>query len=193
MACSALRDVDSPRHTICRGCFLGSVGPLCRAYCSRTPLGSLSAVNRSNLSWLTFHKAKQHMPPKRPRTVFVTVGTTKFDALVEALDSQHFADLLVSKGYSRLVIQKGAGSYVPHHILQKGETSNQLPNGLGVECFDFSPSLAEYMSAAALVVSHAGSGSIFEALQAGEYANAQHDLSFRHPEQASDTLKCPYA
>eukprot|EP00877_Chromochloris_zofingiensis_P004111 jgi/Chrzof1/13700/Cz08g08190.t1 len=34
--------------------------------------------------------------------------------------------------------------------------------------FDFTPSLAEHISAADLVISHAGSGSIFETLTAGK-------------------------
>ena len=41
------------------------------------------------------------------RTVFVTVGTTKFDALIRAVDSQAFADTLVARGYTRLVMQIG--------------------------------------------------------------------------------------
>lgn len=56
------------------------------------------------------------MPPQqaqrggahRPhRTVFVTVGTTKFDALIRAVDRQTFADALVAAGYTRLVMQIG--------------------------------------------------------------------------------------
>jgi UDP-N-acetylglucosamine transferase subunit ALG13 len=101
-------------------------------------------------------------------TVFVTVGTTKFDALVQAVDSQEVADTLVRRGYSKLVVQKGAGAYVPHVIVPAGGCSSKLPSGLSVEVFDFSPSLATYISSAALVISHAGSGSIFETLTAGE-------------------------
>ena len=41
------------------------------------------------------------------RTVFVTVGTTKFDALIRAVDQQAFADVLVAAGYTRLVMQIG--------------------------------------------------------------------------------------
>lgn len=41
------------------------------------------------------------------RTVFVTVGTTKFDALIRAVDRQPFADALVAAGYTRLVMQIG--------------------------------------------------------------------------------------
>lgn len=39
------------------------------------------------------------------------------------------------------------------------------PHGLSVEYFDFAPSLAQHMESAALIISHAGSGSVFEALR----------------------------
>lgn len=41
-----------------------------------------------------------------------------------------------------------------------------LPNGLTIEWFDYSPSLASRISNADLVISHAGAGSIFETLAA---------------------------
>ena len=48
------------------------------------------------------------MPPAAAeRAVFVTVGTTKFDALIRAVDQQAFADVLVAAGYTRLVMQIG--------------------------------------------------------------------------------------
>ena len=37
------------------------------------------------------------------KTIFVTVGTTKFDALVQAVDDLEFADAAIACG------QKGAG------------------------------------------------------------------------------------
>ena len=36
-----------------------------------------------------------------PGTVFVTVGTTKFDALIEAVDTAAVADALAARGYDR--------------------------------------------------------------------------------------------
>jgi hypothetical protein len=39
------------------------------------------------------------------------------------VDCQAFADALVSKGYGRLVIQKGAGSYNPCVLVPPGSTS----------------------------------------------------------------------
>ena len=39
------------------------------------------------------------------KCAFVTVGTTKFDALIEAMDSLAVADELAVQGYTRLIMQ----------------------------------------------------------------------------------------
>ncbi|KAG2497223.1 hypothetical protein HYH03_004812 [Edaphochlamys debaryana] len=104
--------------------------------------------------------------PAAERQVFVTVGTTKFEALVERVDSLELLRLLKEKGYTKLVIQKGNGTYSPSNILPKGQTTGTT-EGVQVEYFDYSPSLAAYITSSALVISHAGSGSIFETLTAG--------------------------
>lgn len=39
------------------------------------------------------------------RTVFVTVGTTKFEALVAAVDTKEVAGALIQQGYTQLVVQ----------------------------------------------------------------------------------------
>ncbi|PNH10077.1 UDP-N-acetylglucosamine transferase subunit ALG13 [Tetrabaena socialis] len=100
------------------------------------------------------------------RSVFVTVGTTKFDELVKRVDSLDLLRALRDKGYTRLIIQKGNGAYCPSVVVPKGQTK-ALTEGIAVEYFDYSPSLAAYIASAALVISHAGSGSIFETLTAG--------------------------
>ncbi|GIL51385.1 hypothetical protein Vafri_7382 [Volvox africanus] len=105
------------------------------------------------------------MPPAN-RSVFVTVGTTKFEALVERVDSLDLLRALRDKGYNKLIIQKGNGTYCPGVIVPKGQTK-ATTEGVEVEYFEYSPSLASYISSAALVISHAGSGSIFETLTAG--------------------------
>lgn len=99
------------------------------------------------------------------RVVFVTVGTTKFDALIRAVDQQAFADVLVAAGYTRLVMQIGRADYTPRRLLPPNSRAARLHSGLSVEYFDFAPSLADHLRAAALVISHAGAGSIFEALR----------------------------
>lgn len=49
------------------------------------------------------------------------------------MDTHAFADALVSKGYRRLVIQKGAGYYAPRVLVPPGGTSAVLSSGLEVE------------------------------------------------------------
>uniref|UniRef100_A0A7S0WPF2 Glycosyl transferase family 28 C-terminal domain-containing protein n=1 Tax=Chlamydomonas leiostraca TaxID=1034604 RepID=A0A7S0WPF2_9CHLO len=102
-------------------------------------------------------------------TVLVTVGSTKFDALVRAVDTEEFGKALVSKGYTHLVIQKGNGAYAPHVLVPINETLGTTKEGLHVEVFDYKPNLTDTMNEASLVISHAGSGSIFEALTAGKH------------------------
>jgi len=49
-------------------------------------------------------------------SVFVTVGTTSFDALVKAVDSVEVQDILLQSGYQKLTIQIGRGSYTPNKL-----------------------------------------------------------------------------
>ena len=51
--------------------------------------------------------------------------------------------------------------------MEKGSNRANLANGLQVETFDYAPNLDQYMREAALIISHAGSGSLFEAMRHG--------------------------
>ena len=87
---------------------------------------------------------------------FVTVGTTKFDALVEKFSSRDIHDALRNLGVERVVLQIGRGDVEP----RVDEAEDFLP----LEFFRFCPSIEEYMRVAQVVISHAGAGSIMEAL-----------------------------
>ncbi|KAJ8423352.1 hypothetical protein Cgig2_026112 [Carnegiea gigantea] len=91
------------------------------------------------------------------KVVFVTVGTTLFDALVRAVDTLEVKQDLYAKGYTHLLIQIGRGSYIPSR-------SSGGDGSIAVDYFTFSSSIAESLRSASLVISHAGSGSIFETL-----------------------------
>ncbi|XP_061582315.1 UDP-N-acetylglucosamine transferase subunit ALG13 homolog [Cololabis saira] len=93
------------------------------------------------------------------KTVFVTVGTTSFDELVESITSTEATQKLKARGYERLVVQVGRGSYLPD--------ADSCPH-LRLEAFRFKDSIAEDMRQADLVISHAGAGSCLEALDAGK-------------------------
>lgn len=91
--------------------------------------------------------------------VLVTVGTTLFDALVMEASSQPCLQALADLGYSSLLIQRGKGSFTPRE-------SDGKDGGLKVSYFDFTSNLKDLIASSALVISHAGSGSIFETLLA---------------------------
>lgn len=50
------------------------------------------------------------------RIVFVTVGTTSFDALVKAVVSEAVKDELQKRGFTHLLIQLGRGIYFPTKV-----------------------------------------------------------------------------
>ncbi|MGC8837723.1 MAG: PssE/Cps14G family polysaccharide biosynthesis glycosyltransferase [Anaerolineae bacterium] len=74
--------------------------------------------------------------------VFVTVGTTEFDALVQAMDAW------AADHDEPVVMQIGHGTYIPRHA----------------EHFRFAPTLVPYYERADLVVAHGGLGTTMEVL-----------------------------
>ncbi|XP_022719331.1 UDP-N-acetylglucosamine transferase subunit ALG13 homolog [Durio zibethinus] len=120
---------------------------------------------------------------KPKRVVFVTVGTTCFDVLVKVVDSQEVKDELLRRGYTHLLIQMGRGSYVP-------TKSTGDDGSLDVDYFTFSSSIADHLRSASLVISHAGSGSIFETLQLGKplIVVVNEDLMDNHQSELAEEL-----
>lgn len=86
------------------------------------------------------------------RRVFVTVGSTKFDALVQEVVHEETFQAFRQAGVTNIVIQCG-NSALPSSWTPPLET--QL-DGLHVEIWRFKPSLEEDISKADLVISHAG-------------------------------------
>ena len=88
------------------------------------------------------------------------------------MDSPLVLSSLLDAGYTHLTLQIGRGDYVPtRHILPEGKTKGvrQLnKRRIHVEYFRLAPSLSSYMSSSCLIISHAGAGSLFEALNAGK-------------------------
>jgi beta-1,4-N-acetylglucosaminyltransferase len=77
--------------------------------------------------------------------IFVTVGTTAFDALVRRMDQ--LAPILDEE----VICQIASGPYTPRRC----------------QYFRFAPSLDDWFHRARLVVSHGGQGSIMEAVRSG--------------------------
>ncbi|KAI0256625.1 glycosyl transferase [Lactifluus subvellereus] len=98
--------------------------------------------------------------------VLVTVGSTKFETLVNAALSQPVLDALAQKGYSDIVIQCGNSQ-----VDELGPTDAERRlhrHGLNIHVWRFRPSLNEEYDAADLVIGHAGSGTILDVLRRGK-------------------------
>ncbi|CEG43716.1 udp-n-acetylglucosamine transferase [Plasmopara halstedii] len=85
---------------------------------------------------------------------FVTVGTTKFDALIEALDTDACLSALVSRGFTSIRMQIGHGKHVPRASF----------SGLLMSYYRHDPQYKRDVAAADLIISHAGAGSIMDGL-----------------------------
>ena len=90
--------------------------------------------------------------------VFVTVGTTKFEDLIEVINSHEFLQLMIKNDVNKLVVQYGNG-FKPELLSQAEYTYNN--RSLELESFDFLPSLQEKFLESDLIISHGGLSLIY--------------------------------
>ena len=88
---------------------------------------------------------------------FITVGSTRFDALVQAVFSSTVLSSLSNKGYARLVVQCGNSEF-PYKDRVAADGLHLNKDGVQIECWKFKPSLQTEYAKADLVISHAGGG-----------------------------------
>ncbi|KAF8419445.1 glycosyl transferase [Tirmania nivea] len=111
-------------------------------------------------------------PPRK--TALVTVGATApFPALISASLDPTFLATLSSLGYSHLLIQHGltptnfggtpSGQSLLSNLTNHSTTTTSTP--LKITAFDLSANLSTEIAASDLIISHAGSGSILDALR----------------------------
>ena len=98
----------------------------------------------------------------------VTVGTTQFDSLISALNSEadSFIGWLIARGFTRLLLQLGTGRVLPLPLLSAAARLSPASRPLRVEWVGLMIGLPSAIAAARLVISHAGAGSILESLRA---------------------------
>ncbi|KAG8743691.1 N-acetylglucosaminyldiphosphodolichol N-acetylglucosaminyltransferase catalytic subunit alg13 [Ceratobasidium sp. 414] len=104
----------------------------------------------------------------KSKTVFATVGSTKFDDLARAVLSSEVLGALCARGFSELVFQCGnsdIASLVPRSSTGDEWNWTDDKTGMGISVWRFKPELAKNFEQAGLVISHAGSGTILEVLR----------------------------
>jgi len=119
--------------------------------------------------------------------VFLTVGTTEFDELIQYIceNSHIFFETLRGIGCNSLTLQIGRGRTFPASMINSGELF-----GIYVDIFRFKPSLSEDMSSSDLIISHCGSGSVIEALSLDKLlvVVVNDTLQGNHQTELSDEL-----
>ena len=87
---------------------------------------------------------------------FVTVGSTRFDTLVQAIFTEDVLSNLCRKGYTTLVVQCGNSTFELASAIKNGDTQKMSRAGVDIEFWPYKPSLQEDYEKADLVISHAG-------------------------------------
>lgn len=93
-------------------------------------------------------------------TLFVTVGSTRFDKLINEILSENSVEHMTSLGFNRLVLQVGKSEYDPKHVASLMDKYN-----INIEAYDYKSSIHDDIQAADVVVGHAGAGTCLEVLR----------------------------
>ncbi|SBT74770.1 glycosyltransferase family 28 protein, putative [Plasmodium malariae] len=110
--------------------------------------------------------------------LFVTVGSHKFDELIEYMDTEEFHHFLKKLGFAQMTMQIGSSSYIPKLIYKNNKNNNinnnnkkeeDDDNGYNllkkVKYFTYQNDLNKFYDKADLIVSHGGAGTTFECLR----------------------------
>uniref|UniRef100_A0A2S2P0Q2 UDP-N-acetylglucosamine transferase subunit ALG13 n=1 Tax=Schizaphis graminum TaxID=13262 RepID=A0A2S2P0Q2_SCHGA len=91
------------------------------------------------------------------KTVFVTVGTTKFNELIDTVTDRRTLEALKRNGYTSMILQIGNGTFVlePSDVIE-------------ISSYTFKPDIGPDMINSDLIISHGGAGSIMQALDYGK-------------------------
>ena len=87
---------------------------------------------------------------------FVTVGSTRFDALIQAVFTEDVLSCLCRKGYTNLVVQCGKSTFELASAIRDGATHKLSRAGVDIEFWSYKPSLQEEYEKVDLIISHAG-------------------------------------
>ena len=104
----------------------------------------------------TLYPASAAAGPAGRTHVFVTVGSTRFDTLVQRVLSGPVLEALQTKGYRTMDIQCGHSSFDTSPFQSLADGHWQLPGSLEVNVWRFKPTLKEDYERADLIISHAG-------------------------------------
>ena len=92
------------------------------------------------------------------RQILITVGTTKFENLIKAIDDEKFYELLINNGFTKIIIQKGYGEYIPQNF-------KKYENRIKIQISEILNNFENIIKTSELIISHGGAGIILESLK----------------------------
>jgi beta-1,4-N-acetylglucosaminyltransferase len=108
---------------------------------------------------------QQSEASKQFKTLFVTVGSTRFDSLINRIVDNDIIELLVQKKFNKIILQIGNGD---HNNLLDKKNSLYFDKRFELIVYRYRSSLKNDLEQSDLVISHAGAGSILESLEEGK-------------------------
>ena len=92
------------------------------------------------------------------KQILITVGTTKFENLIKAIDNDNFYDMIIKNGFTKIIIQKGYGEYIPIN-------SKKFENRINIQISEIINNFENVIKSSDLIISHGGAGIILESLK----------------------------
>lgn len=89
--------------------------------------------------------------------LFVTVGSTKFDDLIETVCSEGFQNRALTHGYDSWVVQFGSSTCRCIGNIDRSK--------IELLAFDYNDNIDDYFAIADLIISHGGTGSILDGIR----------------------------
>ena len=105
----------------------------------------------------------------RGLTMFVTVGSTSFDELINKILEEDTINQILKLGFTKLIMQTGNSQYDQKRLDQLRVDLIANPNNeLDLELYDYKSSISVDIDRADVIVGHAGAGTCLEALRNGK-------------------------
>ena len=92
------------------------------------------------------------------KQILITVGTTKFENLIKAIDRDNFYNMIIKNGFTKIIIQKGYGEYIP-------ENYKKFENKIKIQISEILNNFENIIKSSEIIISHGGAGNILESLK----------------------------
>lgn len=121
----------------------------------------------------------------RGLTLFLTVGSTRFDKLVSKILTQECANQLVGFGFNRLILQVGGSDYDSPLVEQIKQDFD-----LDIEIYDYKSNIFDDINRSDIILSHAGAGTCLEVLRMNKrlLIVVNEELMDNHQTELADRL-----